>query len=441
MNTISSNVLSTRLSTFYQGRKLSVASNKKIVNSSEDEQMKKITQDTFNSAVRSSNRPGDIRGYGITALKYLPSTIGMVQSLMKTVNWKAAQQEVLVALNSTVVIVGQPNSGKSTLFNKIKGQKLSPVSPEAGTTRSLVRTDFGPFTLLDTPGYESSGRFSEEIHSGLDQASVIVFLIDATRGLQSMDREIYEQMKNLKKPIIVAVNKVDTLKGKEIGDELATEIAIKLSVVGVIPISGKTGENIAEELLPTMIEASPEAALVIGHELPAYRRVAAQRIIRNATLVSLAAGIEPIPLIDIPILLGTQIRLVLRLAALYGEPIGATNVMSHARALISTMAGGLGFRLLAEQAAKAVPFGGDFVAGAIAGGATWSMGQVALEYYESGKQISPRSLRRLYTDFYRRFRGQNTAEDVRRYELEGQDLPLLVEEPEKERSEEDTDGK
>jgi small GTP-binding protein len=441
MNTISSNVLSTRLSTFYQGRKLSVASNKKIVNSSEDEQMKKITQDTFNSAVRSSNRPGDIRGYGITALKYLPSTIGMVQSLMKTVNWKAAQQEVLVALNSTVVIVGQPNSGKSTLFNKIKGQKLSPVSPEAGTTRSLVRTDFGPFTLLDTPGYESTGRFSDEIQSGLDQASVIVFLIDATRGLQSMDREIYEQMKNLKKPIIVAVNKVDTLKGKEIGDELATEIAIKLSVVGVIPISGKTGENIAEELLPTMIEASPEAALVIGHELPAYRRAAAQRIIRNATLVSLAAGIEPIPLIDIPILLGTQIRLVLRLAALYGEPISATNVMLHARALISTMAGGLGFRLLAEQAAKAVPFGGDFIAGAIAGGATWSMGQVALEYYESGKQISPRSLRRLYTDFYRRFRGQNTAEDVRRYELEGQDLPLLVEEPEKERSEEDTDGK
>jgi small GTP-binding protein len=441
MNTISSNVLSTRLSTFYQGRKLSVASSKKIVNSSEDEEMKKITQDTFNSAVRSSNRPGDIRGYGITALKYLPSTIGMVQSLMKTVNWKAAQQEVLVALNSTVVIVGQPNSGKSTLFNKIKGQKLSPVSPEAGTTRSLVRTDFGPFTLLDTPGYEISGRFSDEIQSGLDQASVIVFLIDATRGLQSMDREIYEQMKKLKKPIIVAVNKVDTLKGKEIGDELATEIAVKLSVVGVIPISGKTGENIAEELLPTMIEASPEAALVIGHELPAYRRSAAQRIIRNATLVSLAAGIEPIPLIDIPIILGTQIRLVLRLAALYGEPIGATNVMLHARALISTMAGGLGFRLLAEQAAKAVPFGGDFVAGAIAGAATWSMGQVALEYYDSGKQISPGSLRRLYTDFYRRFRGQNTPEDVRRYELEGQDLPLLMEEPEKERSEEDTDGK
>jgi Fe2+ transport system protein B len=178
---------------------------------------------------------------------------------------------------------------------------------------------------------------TDEVKSGLDQASVIVFLLDATRGMQSIDRELFESIKNLNKPIIVAVNKIDTLKGGESADQLATEIAILLGVVGVIPISGKTGENIAEELIPTMIEASPEAALVIGHELPAYRRSAAQRIIRNATLLSLAAGIEPIPLIDIPILLGVQIRLILRLAALYGEQIDTTNVMLHARAFFGSL--------------------------------------------------------------------------------------------------------
>jgi uncharacterized protein (DUF697 family) len=174
-----------------------------------------------------------------------------------------------------------------------------------------------------------------------------------------------------------------------------------------------------------MIEASPEAALVIGHELPAYRRAAAQRIIRNATLLSLAAGIEPIPLVDIPILLGTQIRLVLRLAALYGEPLDTANAMKHARELVATMVGGLGLRFLAEQVAKAVPFGGDFVAGAIAGAATWSIGQVALEYYEGGKQIKPDRIRQLYTDFYRRFRKEYRAEDLRQYALEGKDVALL----------------
>jgi len=418
-----------------------MASSKKIENLSPDEDVKKIAQDSLNSAIRQSNRIRTISDLGISTLKNLPATIGMVQSFMKNVNWRTAQEEVLNGLNHTVVIVGQPNTGKSTLFNKIKGENLSPVSSQAGTTLSLVRTDFGPFTLIDTPGIESSGYLSDEVRSGLDQASVIVFLIDASKGLQSIDRELYESIKKLKKPIIVAVNKIDVLKGGENGDQLATKAAVMLGVVGVIPISGKTGENIAEELLPTMIEASPEAALVIGHELPAYRRSAAQRIIRNATFLSLAAGIEPIPLIDIPILLGVQIRLVLRVAALYGEPIDSNNFMLHARALISTMAGGLGFRFLAEQAAKVVPFGGDFVAGAIAGAATWSMGQVALEYYDSGKQLSPRTLHRLYTGFYRRFRRQNTPEELRQYQLEGKDLPLLIEEPKEEQLEEKINGK
>src|SRR5438034_5584897 len=402
-----------------------MASSKKIENLSPDEDVKKITQDSLNSAIRQSNRIRTISDLGISTLKNLPATIGMVQSFMKNVNWRTAQEEVLNGLNHTVVIVGQPNTGKSTLFNKIKGENLSPVSSQAGTTLSLVRTDFGPFTLIDTPGIESSGYLSDEVRSGLDKASVIVFLIDASKGLQSIDRELYESIKKLKKPIIVAVNKIDVLKGGENGDQLATKAAVMLGVVGVIPISGKTGENIAEELIPTMIEASPEAALVIGHELPAYRRVAAQRIIRNATLLSLAAGIEPIPLIDIPILLGIQIRLVLRLAALYGEPLDSANAMKHARELIATIVGGLGLRYLAEQAAKAVPFGGDFVAGAIAGAATWSMGQVALEYYEGGKRIKPNRIGQLYTDFYRRFRREHKAEDLRQYALEGKDVALL----------------
>ena len=397
--------------------------------SADDEQKERVKKEVLKSLIRGTNRPKNLRDLGISTLKNLPGTIGMVQGFMKAVNWKQAQEEVLAGWNNSVVIVGQPNTGKSTLFNKIKGQQLSTVSPEAGTTRSLVRTDFGPFTLIDTPGVEKPGHLTGVVESGLDQASVILFLIDATQGLQTKDRELYEAIKKLNKPVILAVNKVDALRGGESGDQMATEVAVLLGAVGVIPISGKTGTNIAEELIPAMIEASPEAALVIGHELPAYRRVAAQRIIRNATLVSLAAGIEPIPLIDIPILLGTQIRLVLRLAALYGEPLDSSDAMKHARELIVTMVGGLGLRYLAEQAAKLVPFGGDFVAGAIAGAGTWSIGQVALEYYDGDKQLDPRHLRQLYTNFYHRFRKNNTDDELRQYAIEGKDTPLLLEEP------------
>ncbi|GAC1347842.1 MAG: hypothetical protein NVSMB27_14170 [Ktedonobacteraceae bacterium] len=403
----------------------------KSENPAEDEQKRNIAKEVLKSTIR-GGRPKTVRELGISTLKNLPGTIGSVQSFMKAVNWKAAQNEVLQGLNNTVVIVGQPNTGKSTLFNKIKGEQLSPVSAQAGTTRSLIRTDFGPFSLLDTPGIDKPGHLPDDVKSALEQASVIVFLIDATQGLQHKDRELYEGIKNLKKPLILAINKVDALRGGESGDQLATEVAVLLNAVGVIPISAKLGTNVAEELIPAMIEASPEAALVIGHELPAYRRSAAQRIIRNATLLSVAAGIEPIPLIDIPILLGVQIRLVLRLAALYGEPLDSADAMKHAKELIVTMVGGLGFRYLAEQAAKVIPFGGDFVAGAIAGAATWSMGQVAHEYYESGKQLNPRRLRQLYTDIYHRFRKEHKVEELHQYALNGKGTPLLLEESKEE---------
>ena len=401
--------------------------NKKVYSNADDEHQQRIKQNAFSSILHKREQPTNLRELGLSTLRNLPSNISMIQGLMKAGNWKKAQQDILEDLNNTIVIVGQPNTGKSTLFNKLKGQNFSPASPQAGTTRTLVRTDFGPFTLVDTPGH-----LPDVMESGMSQASVIVFMIDASHGLQAEDRELFQVIQRLKLPTVIAVNKVDALRGGESGDQLATEVAVLLGVPGVIPISAKTGENIAEELIPVIINASPEAALAIGRELPEYRRAAAQRIIRNAALVSFAAGIEPIPFIDIPILLGTQIRLVLRLSALYGETLDSEDAKKHARELISTIAGGLGLRYVAQEVAKAVPFGGDFVSGAIGGAATWSIGQVALEYYEGHKQFNPKRLQELYKTFYRRFRKDNKIKELReqsRRELDGNDPTLYLDVP------------
>jgi len=386
------------------------------------EERRNLILKLYDSMLR--KRPKNVRELGVATLKSLPTSISSMRSFMNAMNLKHAQGEVLEGLKHTVVIVGQANSGKSSLFNMLKGEQISPVSSEEGTTRTLVRADFGPFTLIDTPGH-----LPERMEEGMEEATVIVLLIDATKGLQDKDRELHALIKKLNKPTIIAVNKVDALKGRDAGDELANEIAVQLETPGIIPVSARTGENVAGELIPAMIEASPDAALVIGRELPAFRRASAQRIIRNATLASLVVGLEPIPLIDIPILLGTQIRLVLRLGALYGEEMDSTNAMKHARELLITIAGGAGMRILAEQAAKAVPIGGDFVAGAIAGAATYSIGQVALEYYDGGKRISPSRLRDLYSTFYQRFRNQRSAEDWKRYALNGVDAPLEIDMP------------
>lgn len=336
-------------------------------------------------------RPRDL--LSVSNLAKLPSTLGTVRSFMNAVNWNVAQEEIKDELGHRVAILGMANSGKSTLFNTLRGSYTSPVSAEAGTTTTLVRGEFGPFTLIDTPGH-----LPDLQESAYKESAAVIYLLDATQGIRAQDYATISKLRQEEKPLVVALNKADMLR--DTADEVCAEAAARLHVLDVIPISARDGDNVAEELIPALINVSPDAALTIGRELPQFRREAANKIVRTATLVSLAAGLEPIPLVDIPILLGNQIRMVLRVAAVYNEPMSG----KHAREIFLTIAGGLGLRYLAEELAKAAPFGGDLVSGAIAAAGTWTLGQVAIEYFESGKKFSRSQLNEMFGRFYRRYR-------------------------------------
>ncbi len=338
---------------------------------------------------------------GVGSLTKLPGNISLFRDFMTAVNWRTAQGEIQWALTSKIVLVGLPNSGKSTLFNTLKGQRISPVSPEAGTTKTLIRGAFGPFALIDTPGH-----LPDIMHKGIKEASVILLLIDGTRGFTKDDEELYKAVKRAGKPIIAVVNKIDLMRADP--EDLCDDLMVRLEIEEAIPISAMKGTNVVEDLIPAMIDASPEAAVVLGRELPAFRREAVAKIIRNSTLLSLAAGLEPVPLVDIPILLGTQIRLVLRIAAIYGEPLTA----SRAREVVATITAGLALRYVAEEAAKLVPFGGDLVSGAIAAAGTWALGQVTAEYFESGKKLSGGQLRSMFKRFYRLYRQEDKRQEL-----------------------------
>lgn len=335
----------------------------------------------------------------LSTLAGIPSSLATIRKFVSAVDWREAQDEIASELDRKVAIVGMPNSGKSTLFNTLQGQYLSFVSPEAGATKEFVRGAFGPFALIDTPGH-----LPEMQRQAIDESSAVVYLVDATEGVRQRDAEVIQQLRESERPFIVALNKTDLLSGDV--DELAARVAARLHVSDVTPISAQTGENVAEELIPAIINTSPEAALTLGRLLPQYRRSAANKLVRAATLVSLAAGLQPIPLVDIPILLSNQIRMTLRIAAVYGEPINA----QHLREILSTVAGGLALRYLAEELAKAAPIGGDLVSGAIAAAGTYALGQVAIEYYENGKRLSRQQINDMFTRYYRRYREEHPTE-------------------------------
>lgn len=335
-------------------------------------------------------RPGR---FGIGTLLKLPATLNTIRSFWSAINWNEAEADVRDHMKKRIVITGMANTGKSTLFNMIQGKVLSSVSSVAGSTKAPIEGTFGPFVLIDTPGH-----LPDVQESTAKDSSVIVMLLDATTGLTQDDVQLFMRLKDVQKPIVLALNKVDAVRVD--AEKMAAEFARKLGVTDIIPISARLGTNVAEDLIPAIIEASPDAALIIGRYLPDYRRKSAQKLIRNAALVSMAAGLEPIPLIDIPIILGNQVRLVLQLASLYGEPVG----VEHIRELMGTIIGGLAGRYLAEEVAKMVPFGGDLVSGAIAAASTWAIGQTFLSYFEHGIKMNRGQMRKTFKSFYQTFR-------------------------------------
>lgn len=181
-----------------------------------------------------------------------------------------------------VAIVGKPNVGKSTLLNNILGTKVSIISPKAGTTRmrilgvkNLEEPEKAQIIFLDTPGIyapkESDvlGQSMVEIAKlSLEEADVILFMIDATEGWRPRDEEIYQNyIKPLGKPVIVAINKIDKLGPAKMVLPLIEEIHNKHpELTEIVPISALKGANL-KELIKTILKYLPEGEQLFPEDM------------------------------------------------------------------------------------------------------------------------------------------------------------------------------
>jgi GTPase len=122
-------------------------------------------------------------------------------------------------MSNILAIVGRPNVGKSTLFNRLTGERNAIVDPTSGVTRDrhYGKSDWNgvSFSVIDTGGLVvgSDDIFEEEIHKqvalAIDEADVIVFMMDVMEGLTPLDEEISIMLRKVKKPVLLAINKVD----------------------------------------------------------------------------------------------------------------------------------------------------------------------------------------------------------------------------------------
>lgn len=153
-----------------------------------------------------------------------------------------------------VAVVGQPNVGKSTLTNQLLQFKLSIATPKPQTTRHrILGIHSGPnfqIIFLDTPGIIEPGYRLQEVmmraaYHAIQDADVVLFLIEAAARPNQKDLEILEKLKQVAKPIILVINKIDKVEAKTILPLI--EAYRKLhGFLEVVPVSAKKGANIRE---------------------------------------------------------------------------------------------------------------------------------------------------------------------------------------------------
>lgn len=124
-----------------------------------------------------------------------------------------------------VAIVGRPNVGKSTLFNKIVGKRIAIVEDTPGVTRDRIYADAEwlnyKFTLIDTGGIEPESediiakQMRRQAELAIETANVIIFIVDGRAGITAADEEVADMLRRCKKPIVLVVNKVDHPKFEE----------------------------------------------------------------------------------------------------------------------------------------------------------------------------------------------------------------------------------
>lgn len=161
-----------------------------------------------------------------------------------------------------VAIVGRPNVGKSTIFNRLIGDRLAIVEDKPGITRDRIYgvSDWNgkSFSVIDTGGIEIDGEdailksIRVQAELAIEEADVIVFMCEAKSGLTSSDEEVAQILFRSGKPIVLAINKVDNMKRSEDIYEFYT-----LGIGDPIGISGSHGTGIGD-LLDAVVERLPD---------------------------------------------------------------------------------------------------------------------------------------------------------------------------------------
>lgn len=164
-----------------------------------------------------------------------------------------------------VTLIGRPNVGKSTLMNELIGQKIAITSSKAQTTRNRIQTVYtceeGQIIFLDTPGVNKAknklGEYMMNVVSTtLNEVDAVLWLVEPTTFIGAGERYIIEQLQKVKTPVLLIINKIDSVNEEEIFKAIETYKEV-YSFAEIIPVSALKGKN-TDDVIQTILKYLPE---------------------------------------------------------------------------------------------------------------------------------------------------------------------------------------
>ena len=163
-----------------------------------------------------------------------------------------------------VTLIGRPNVGKSTLMNYLIGQKIAITSNKPQTTRNRIQTVLttfeGQIVFFDTPGiHKAKNKLGEYMvnvaEKTLNEVDVVLWLVEPTTFIGAGEQHIAKQLQRVKTPVILVINKVDSVKREEILPAIAAYKDI-YDFADIVPVSARSGDN-TDELLRVIMKYLP----------------------------------------------------------------------------------------------------------------------------------------------------------------------------------------
>ena len=161
-------------------------------------------------------------------------------------------------------LIGRPNVGKSTLMNHLIGQKIAITSNKPQTTRNRIQTVYtseeGQIVFVDTPGIHKAknklGEYMVNIaERSLNEVDVVLWLVEPSNFIGAGEKHIIEQLKKVKTPVILVINKIDMVKREEILAFIDT-YRKEYDFAEIVPVSARTGDN-TDELVKVILNYLP----------------------------------------------------------------------------------------------------------------------------------------------------------------------------------------